>query len=162
MSIGVTCLAPRCDRTCGEWHPLDPCPCEIDTCTVRSLKLNRRAHALGCICRECRGSRATKTGHRIQREVQAGVAKAQGLKVVPRNDEEKLAGRLGWHHIEVKSGTSLPRCLSGAPMRRIERQALLAAEGVARGWLVVFELPDGRRRIWGDYDEFLKFLEEGA
>lgn len=93
--------------------------------------------------------------------MQHDLARAQGLKVTPTHHEERLAGRLGYFHTEVKSGSSLPKALSGDPIRRMERQAELAAEGVARGWLVVFELPDGRRRIWGDFDQFTRFLEEG-
>jgi hypothetical protein len=75
----------------------------------------------------------------------------------PANEE---FARFPFWHIESKSGSSMPKTLAGSFVRHAERQAEKAADGVASGWAVVFTLPDGARRLWCDYETFLRYVRE--
>lgn len=79
------------------------------------------------------------------------------MRRAPTNEEW---ARFPFWHYESKSGERVPKALGGTFVRHAERQAELAAEGVARGWAVVFTLPDGRRRLWCDFETFLRFVSE--
>jgi len=146
-----------------DWSPGDACPCG---CGVIAAKLNRFGHAhrvcgdleLGAerICRECLGRNANARGHRKQSKVLKDAAGAVGVRMdrAPTNEEH---ARLGFWHIESKSGTSIPQTLRGAYVRHAEKQAQNAAEGVA-AWAVVFVMPDGSRRFWCDYEAMLRYM----
>lgn len=158
------------------WQPGMECPCgQLDGppggCGVTAFKLGRNGHASKIcgsrtdgarqVCAACAGSRATRTGHKKQDKVLLDMAKASGVRMskAPTNEER---ARFPWWHLESKSGESMPRSLFGPFMRRAERQADHAAQGVAQGWAVVFTLPDGSRRIWADYETFLRYVGENT
>lgn len=142
------------------WLPGNPCPCDDERCTVIAFKLNRFGHSSRtCICRSCTGRKANTRGHTKQARALKDAAAALGVRMdrAPSNEEH---ARLGDWHFEVKSGAQIPKTLDGAFMRHAERQAEIAADGVARYHGVVLDLPGGKRKLVVDYDAFLRYVAE--
>jgi hypothetical protein len=141
------------------WATWPACPCG---CGVEGLKLQTRfdRHLVGCTCRVCTGRRTHYRGKRHQSRVLKDAAKAEGTRMDVAPIHEEQANLLV--HYESKSGDSLPKGMTGAMMRHFEGQARLFAERCTprRKWALVFTFPGGKRRIWMDYEEFLRLVSE--
>lgn len=139
------------------WQPYDPCPCG---CGVVAWKLRKNGHGVGCKCRPCLGSRSKRKGQAAQSRVLKDAARAEGITMdfAPTHEEQ---ARLLLHY-EVKSGEQIPKGLRGDKMRQWENQARNFAHGQVprRKWSLVFSMPGGERRIWMDFDEFVRLVSE--
>ena len=141
------------------------CPCQHPSCDVQGTKITRFGCLVGCKCYSCQGRRNRKKGQRAQSRTLKDAAKAEGtsMEVAPTHEEQ---ARLLVHY-ESKSGTSMPRALSGEWIRKAEEQASHFAhrQTPMRKWALVFTFPGvpgvgTKRRIWMDYDEWLALVAE--
>jgi hypothetical protein len=139
---------------------LGPCPCL--SCDIVGTKLAKvSGHLVGCACISCRNRNNRSRGHRKQSRVLKDAARAEGTSMLIAPTHEEQAKLL--LHYESKSGTSLPKGMSGAMMASYEKQARDFAEFKcvpSRKWALVFTFPSGKRRIWMDYEQFLALVSE--
>lgn len=143
-----------------DWQPGLPCPCGYEGCGVVCFKLNRFGHGSQvCKCRQCQGRNANRRGKDKQSRALKEMAVALGRPMDRAPTHEEHA-RLGEISIEVKSGRQIPATLDGAFVRHAERQAEKSAEGLTRYWAVVYDMPEGKRKLMMDYDQFIKYVEE--